>query len=175
MRLIKKQTKKSFWLYWFSHDLKGTLEDQEGWLCGSCLGPKQHVFCWKGGNWKEGCPSSLQISPMRDSCIPSDGAPECLSRSTSHLIHPHDSRGAVGHSWCGGKQKLILVNTGASCSVLAWLAGPVSNPDCTVMVTDRQPMVRQFISPLACRIRSIIITPFYKWQNALTIFSGEIC
>ena len=90
--------------------------------------------------------------------------PKCLSRSTSHLIHSHDSRGAVGHSRHGGKQKLILVNTGASCSVLAWLSGPLSNPNCTVLVAERRPMVRQFTSPLACRIRSIIITHFFLYM-----------
>ena len=67
-----------------------------------------------------------------------------------------------------GRRTDILVDTGAATSVVTRPAGPLSNHDCTVTGVDGQPKVRRFTSPLACRVGSVIITPFCICHNALS-------
>ena len=50
------------------------------------------------------------------------------------------------------------VDTGTTYSVLTWLASPFSNRDCTETGVDRQPKGRRFMSLLAGRVGSIIVT-----------------
>ena len=68
-----------------------------------------------------------------------------------------------------GRGTEFLVDTGATCSVLAWPAGPLSSHDCTVMGVDGQPKVRRFMFPLACGIGSIIIAHSFLYMPECSV------
>ena len=146
-------------------------------------GPKPVCLLSEGEHWKGECPerppvgprganptgpSSLRISQMRDSRTLTDGLSACPAPdpTPSILISPVEPRVTLH---VAGRRTEFLVDTGAACSVLTWPAGPFSNHDCTVTGVDGQLKVRQFTSPFACGIGSVIITPFCTCQNALSL------
>ena len=133
--------------------------------------PNQCVFCQKGGRWQGEClecpfcgmlegqpqPAFIPCNSLSNERFP------CTDRwgqLSAHFQIPLDPSSLLHRVTLNVAERRIefSVDTGTTCSVLTWPASPLSNRDCTETGVDRQPKGRRFLSLLACRLGSIIVT-----------------